>query len=287
MSKPSLHGRLIAEFDSLPRQIRVAAQWVLDNPRDVALLSMREQAKAAGVAPASMTRLAQRLGFNGYEALRDLYAEQIRRGDGDFSAKVEELVSRRQREGDTALAYDLADTIERHMRHLADAAVLDTVTEAAQRLTKARRIYVVGLRSSYAVAYHFAYVCGLAGADVQLLDGPGGSGADRLRGSGPQDAILAVSVKPYTRAGVDLVDYATDRGLEVVALTDSPVSPLVRRASVSIIVPTSSPSFFHTMAPAFSTVEALAAIMAAKKGQSALDAVREMEQQFRDLSTHI
>ncbi|MGN6550150.1 MAG: MurR/RpiR family transcriptional regulator [Pararhizobium sp.] len=287
MSDPTLRSRLMAEFDAMPRQIKVAAQWVLDNPQDVALLSMREQARKAGVTPASMTRLAQRMGFEGYDGLRGVFAERIRRGEMKFSSKAEALVARRSNEGEDALAFDLADTLSRHMRTLAEPAVLDSVRAAVAVLTEARRVYVMGFRSSYPVASHFAYVHSLAGGDARLLDAPGGTGADRLRGAGPDDAMLAISVKPYTRAAVDLVDYALACGIAIVALTDSPVSPLVRRARTSIVVPTSSPSFFHTMTPAFATVEALAAMLAATAGEQALEAVREMERQFDDLSTHI
>jgi DNA-binding MurR/RpiR family transcriptional regulator len=287
MLEPTLRSRLLAEFEDMPRQIRTAAQWVLDNPRDVALLSMREQAKKAGVMPASMTRLAQRMGFDGYDGLRDVYAERIRRGEAEFSSKAEALLARRRSEGDGALAFALAETLGRHMQALAAPALLDSVKAATAVLAQARRIYVVGFRSSYPVACHFAYVHSLAGGDARLLDAPGGTGADRLRGAGPQDAMLAISVKPYTRAAVELVDYGLTRELAVVALTDSSVSPLVGRARTTIIVPTASPSFFHTLTPAFAIVEALAATLAAAAGEAALDAMREMERQFDDLSTHI
>jgi DNA-binding MurR/RpiR family transcriptional regulator len=84
-----------------------------------------------------------------------------------------------------------------------------------------------------------------------------------------------------------VVEYARILGLTIVAITDSVVSPLVGRADTAIIVPTDSPSFFHTMAPAFVVAESLAAILAATAGDSALAAVRAMEHQFDMLSTHI
>jgi DNA-binding MurR/RpiR family transcriptional regulator len=287
MLEPAFRSRLLEAYDAMPRRLRAAAQWVLDNPRDVALLSMREQARRAGVTPASMTRLAQRMGFEGYEGLRDLYAERLRRGETEFSGRAEALVARRRQDGDGALAFDHAETLGRHMAALCQADALDAVTNAAAVLAGARRIHVLGYRSSYPVACHFAYVYGLAGGSVRLLDGPGGTGPDALREAKEGDALLAVSVKPYTRAAIELVDYAAGMGLEVVAITDSVVSPLVARARAAIVVPTESPSFFHTMTPAFAVAEALAAMLAASAGDHALDAVRAMERQFERLSTHI
>ena len=287
MVDPPFRSRLLEAYQAMPRQLRAAAQWVLDNPRDVALLTMREQARRAGVTPASMTRLAQRMGLEGYEDLRNLYAEGLRRGETEFSDKAGALVERRRQGGDGALAFGLIETLERHLASLCRPAALEEVTKAASVLAAAGRIHALGYRSSYTVACHFAYVCGLAGGAVRLLDGPGGTGPDALRDAGPGDALLAVSVKPYTRAAVELVDYALTRGLDVVAITDSVVSPLVARARAAIIVPTESPSFFHTMAPAFAVAEALAAILAATAGDRALAAVRAMELQFKSLSTHI
>ena len=279
--------RLLESFEAMPRQLRVAGQWVLDNPREVALLSMSEQARRAGVTPASMTRLAQRMGLDGFESLRGIYAEKLRRGEAEFSGKAEAMVARSRRDGDNALAFDLAEQLERHMAALREPAVLEAVAKAAGVLAAARQVHVLGYRSSYPVACHFAYVYGLAGGNVRLLDGPGGTGPDALCAAGEGDALLAVSVKPYTRTAVELADYATARGLDVVAITDSIVSPLVGRARAAIIVPTESPSFFHTMAPAFAIAEALAAILAAASGDRALAAVREMERQFDFLSTHL
>jgi DNA-binding MurR/RpiR family transcriptional regulator len=287
MFEPAFRSRLLNDFETMPRQLRAAAQWVLDNPRDVALLSMRAQAQRAGVTPASMTRLAQRMGFDGYDALRDLYAERLRRGETEFSGKAEELVKRRKRDGDGALAFDLAETLERHMAALCHPAALEAVSGAAAVLAGAGRIYALGYRSSYPVASHFAYVYGLAGGAVRLLDGAGGTGPDPLWEARAGDALLAVSVKPYTRAAVELVDYALTRKLEIVAITDSIVSPLVSRARAAIIVPTDSPSFFHTMTPAFAIAETLAAILVAAAGDGALAAMRDVERQFDALSTHI
>jgi DNA-binding MurR/RpiR family transcriptional regulator len=287
MLEPAFRSRLLEAYGTMPRQLRAAAQWVLDNPRDVALLSMREQAQRAGVTPASMTRLAQRMGLEGYDGLRALYAEGLRRGETEFSGRAEALVARRRKGGDGVLAFDLAETLERHMAALCRPDALDAVTAVAAALAGARRVHVLGYRSSYPVACHFAYVYGLAGGSVRLLDGPGGTGPDALREAGKGDALLAISVKPYTRAAIELVDYAVSMGLDVVAITDSVVSPLMARARAAIVVPTESPSFFHTMTPAFAVAEALAAMLAASSGERALAAVRAMERQFENLSTHI
>lgn len=287
MSDAPLHSQLLAKFDEMPSQLQAAARWALDHPQDVALLTVREQAKRAGVVPATMTRLAQRLDFEGYEAVRALYAESLRRRGAGFSSKAEALLARRKLNGEAALAFDLIDSLGHQMAGLSAPAALSRITAAAKAIRNARRVYALGQRSSYPVAFHFAYVLGLAGGNARLLDGPGATGSDGLRGARNGDVLVAVSVRPYTRATVQTTRYAARRGVDIVAITDSTVSPLAREARASIVVPTESPSFFHTMTPAFAVAEALAALAVAAGGERALAAVREIEQQFSALSTHV
>src|SRR5258708_12564090 len=70
----SFDSRLKANFENLSPQLQEAARWVIDHPADVALLSLREQARRAGIAPATLTRLAQRRGLRGYDCVRKPYA---------------------------------------------------------------------------------------------------------------------------------------------------------------------------------------------------------------------
>ncbi|MFM9709770.1 MurR/RpiR family transcriptional regulator, partial [Streptomyces galilaeus] len=84
-----------ALFDDLPQQLQAAARWVLDHPADVALLSMRDQARRAGVPPVTLTRLAKRLGFAGFDEMKALYAQSMRGRPDNFRDRAEELVARR------------------------------------------------------------------------------------------------------------------------------------------------------------------------------------------------
>src|SRR2546421_3925827 len=103
MGDAALVGLLKSGFDGLSPQLQEAARWVIDHPADVALLSTREQARRAGVAPATFTRLAQRFGLSGYDEVRKLYGEAVRQRPESFRGRAQELLQRRDAEGDAAL----------------------------------------------------------------------------------------------------------------------------------------------------------------------------------------
>ncbi|TWT04110.1 MurR/RpiR family transcriptional regulator [Reyranella sp. CPCC 100927] len=285
MPAAPLQDRLLDTLDTLPPQLRSAARWMLDHPDDVALLSMRSQAERAGVPPVTMTRLAQRLGFEGYESVRDLYAQAVRRRAIGFADKGGALVAR-GKASESRLVADMLAAAAGNVQRLADADVLAQVHAAAGVLGGARRIFALGLRSSFSVAFHFQYVASFAGADCHLIEGAGGTGADALRGAANGDALFAVSVKPYVRTTLDLARHAAARGMRVVALTDSTASPLARQADAAIVVPTESPSFFHTMVPAFAVAELLVALLATRRGEGALEAIAATEAELAALDIY-
>lgn len=287
MAPPPLAETLTALFDDLPRQLQAGARWVLDHPADVALLSMRDQARRAGVAPVTLTRLAKRLGFTGFDELKALYAQSMRGRPDNFRDRAEELVARRGIEGDAGLVADTIRAQTAHLQALAAPEAVAALTGAADRIVAADRVFCLGLRSAFPVAYVFHYVHALFGATSVLLDGAGGAGGDQLKAIGPRDVLLAVSVNPYARASVDAARYAAGRGAGVIAVTDSALSPLARLAGDSIIVQTGTPSFFHTMAPAFVAVETLAAMVAARRGPDALAALTAAEDYLAAFDTYL
>lgn len=278
---PQLVAQRIAhEFDQMPPRMRKVGTYVLDHPEDVALLSMREQARRAGVPPATMTRFAQRLGYTGYDEMRDLFAASIRGRVSDFSVRAGELAARRERLGEPTLARTLVNALVERVAALAEPERLTAIVDAAGVLAGAQHILCLGHRSSYAPAYHFAYVAGLYGAPTRLLDAPGGIGVDGLNTATSRDVMLAVSFAPYTRATVECANAARTLGLPIVAVTDSHASPLAQIASRTVAVPTDLADATHVAAPALAAIEMLAALVVAKSGPEGRAVLERNESEF-------
>jgi DNA-binding MurR/RpiR family transcriptional regulator len=287
MDHGPLTEQIIKAFDTMSVQLQAGARYVLDRPRDVALLSMREQARQAGVQPATMTRLAKYLGMDGYDEVRELYASAVREGDLGFAGKAGVQVVSQKLRGDKALAAEMLKSISAQINRLSAPDRLDSLVAAARALASARRIFCLGLRSSHSVAWHLHYVLSLVGERSTHIDGIAATGGDALARATSRDVLLVASVLPYTRMTVELAEYAVEQGMRVVAVTDSEVAPLAQIAQHSVIVPTDSPSFFHAMSPAFAVAEILGAIIAGRGGDEALATLRHTDQHLAALNTHL
>lgn len=288
MDLRGFNSRLRNGFAELSPQLCEAARWVIDHPTDVALLSAREQARRAGVTPATMTRLAQRLGLDGYDGVRKIFADAVRRRPDSYRGRAEELLARRDSEGDAALVQDIFISLAQHLQNFSAPGSVERFTAAADLVASASRVYCLGLRSSFAVSYIFHYIRSLFGSNSVLVDGSGGGiGIDVLRGIGRDDVLLVISVKPYVRQTIEATKYVRSRRARIVAVTDSEISPLTRLADATLFVRTETPSFFHTMAPAFAAVECLAALVAARRGTAALAALQASEDQLAAFGTYL
>ncbi len=273
--------RLREAYDSLPPKLKVAAQFLIDSPTEVALLSMREQARMAKVQPATMTRLAQWLGFSGFDELRALYADALRNDSGSFSSRSVKLLERRQTIGDAGLVNDYADAVISYVNHLKSPAFVEAVIAAADYLRSARTIYTAGVRSVFPVAFQFAYVSSYFADNVVLLDGPGATGMDAFRFADSRDVLVVTSVEPYATSIVSLAEDAHQRGTRIIAITDSSMSPIGRLATAVLPVQKLSPSFFDTITPAFVTAEILVALLAAHAGAGVTSRIGATEQRLR------
>ncbi len=254
-------------LEGLSPELLRAARWIEAHPREVALHSMRECGRRAGLAPASLTRLAQALGFPGFEAIKHLcqalFAEQ-----GGYAGRAEVLqASARQDKDWLALLNEAQHANSASVGGLNQAAQLEA---AADAMLKARRVYFLGLRASHGLVLHLHYTYGLLASNGVLLQGLGGTLADQIGEMGEADLLVVTSSAAYTRQTVEAVAQANTRRVTVVALTDSALSPIARSAAHTLLFRTDSPSYFHSMVGALALTEALAAAVAVRGGRKVL-----------------
>ncbi|ESY79349.1 transcriptional regulator [Mesorhizobium sp. LNHC221B00] len=274
-------------YELLPRQMQVAARWLLDHPTEVALLTMREQARRAGLPPATLTRLAKRLGFDGFAKLKEIFADSIRGRPESLAGRAEEPLPPREIEGDGVLIGDTIKALHGHLSELAQPAAIAALAAAADLMVESRQIFCIGLRSSFPAAHLMHYVGSLLGSPTILIDGIGGTANDTLRSIGPRDVLLAVTVSPYSRYTMQVAEFAVSRGARLVALTDSEISPIAKLSQIVIRVRTEMPSLFRTMTPAFAAVECLVELIAVKRGSRALESLAENEAHLAGFNTYV
>jgi DNA-binding MurR/RpiR family transcriptional regulator len=284
MDYAKLSKALADGFPSLSPQLQLAARHVLDRPDDVALMSMRGLAANAGVHPTTMVRLARRFDFQSFNDFRRLFQKRLRGHPSDYARRARDL--QKHAGGAQDLVAAVMEKGLANLRQSFEVNGAERFQRAVENIIAGRRVYMAGLRSCYPVAFYFHYIYRVFRDNGVLLHGQGGTFSDELRNFTAADVVVAISFEPYSKETVAAVEFARARGGSAVALTDSLISPLARSADSVLLIENESPSFFHSVAPAMSAVEALVALMVADGGPAALKAIGDSETQLNQFDAY-
>ncbi len=249
--------RLADGLQDLTPETRKAATYVLENPQDVGVSTVREIAEAAKVKPNTVVRMARHAGFEGYDDFRAPFREEIRNGTASFPDRARWLQSIASG-GDLGTLF--ADMVGSTIQNIEDTFAgidVDDLHRAAQLIWTARKVYTLGVGVNAANAQNFTYLASTGMVDFNAIPRPGSNAYDDLVWADDQDALIAITCKPYRREVVEAVALAKDQGMRVVALSDSPASPIIRAADVGIVISTDTPQFFPSSVSTIAVLETL------------------------------
>ncbi len=286
MEYPAVKKMIVDRFQGLSPQLQLAARYVLDKPDDIALNSMRRVADLAGVQPATMVRLAQALGYENYNQFRLPFNHRLRGRKADYAERAKILQQRKTENNFSHLYDDLQAASSENIAEAFSGNSQEELLAFCDTLLAANHIYVLGLRGSFPVAFAFHYGYGMFRRNATLLDGQAGTFADHLRALQDEDVVLAIGFSPYTASTVRTLDYTLEKGVRLLTLTDSAVSPLAEKAHQTLLVPHDSPSFYQSFVAPLAMAEALVAFMAAQGGEGVLADIEASENQLSNFEAY-
>jgi DNA-binding MurR/RpiR family transcriptional regulator len=262
-----------ARFADMSPQFQAGAAFLLDHPEEVAVSSMRKLAEQAAVQPAALVRLAQQLGFPGWNELREVFVARVRATPEPMANRARSLVKPSAKE---ALGANLL-AAQRHNLDVAGAQNARLIVDTAKLLRKAAHVHVAGFRSCYPVAFGLVYAYRLFRSSVSLLTGEAGTLEMQLRGIDRRSATIVVSYAPYSVEAARVAQAAHEQGSRLVAITDSAVAPVALNADKVLIFGHDSRSFFPSMIGATAIAESLVAHLLALEGDGAVAALEKAE----------
>lgn len=232
---------------------RRVAEQLLADPSSVAFGTVASLAAAAETSGPTVVRLATKLGFDGFSALQD--AVQL-----ELSARLQPAVERIRAPHDAGA---LERALQLEVDNVRDtlAAVDPKSFDSAVRAVSDRRrsVFVISGESTVGIAAHFADGLALLRERVHVVSGSAVAVARALTFLQERDVLVAVEVRRYESWVVEAVDGARERGAAVIALTDSPLSPLARDAFAAFVVTADGPGPFDSHTGTLALLNALTA----------------------------
>ncbi|HEV7345931.1 MAG TPA: MurR/RpiR family transcriptional regulator [Devosia sp.] len=222
-----LRSAILDRKAELPKRLVQVAAYALDHPDEIAFGTAASIAQSAGVQPSTLVRFAQQFGFDGFSGLQLLFQARLRARTSSYEDRLRAL----EADGPalTASATILNGFVAAAHRSV-DAIGASVEPEAFERavalLAQARTIHLIAKRRSYPISSYMAYAFGKLKVRYQLVGTAAGIDDDMLAMATPEDAAFAVSFAPYASESADQARAMAARGIPVVSLTDSALSPL-------------------------------------------------------------
>jgi DNA-binding MurR/RpiR family transcriptional regulator len=225
--------RLLEVAERLPKRLRQCAEYVAANKDRIAVSTVAEMAEGAGVQPSAFMRFCQIMGFSGFSEMQKLFRESFVGGWPDYTTRLQHL--REKAEGSpSALLAEFVEAGRMSLENLFKTIEPQSLEQAVQVLADAQMIHIIGLRRSFPVASYMAYAFEKMDVPAMLHSAVGR--LDNRNAIRPGDVLLAITFSPYSAETIELVEAAQARGVPVVALTDTIVSPLRKYEAIILSV---------------------------------------------------
>ena len=254
----ALRQRIRDRYDELSPHLQRIARLALDQPNQLALQTIAVTAETVGVQPSTLIRFAKEFGYDGFSGLQQVFKLRLIEGGANYREKVfESRAQTGQPEDLQGLLDGCLDGLVQSLQELRSTIDLADLARAITLCHDARHIYVAGLRRSRPIATYFAYGMNRLERRCSLLDFGGGMAEQQVANMSHDDLLVAIAFTPYSQSVVDIVRDARVRGLPILALTDTAVSPLSRGATVSFRGDTTVAGPFRPIAGAIGLVQTI------------------------------
>lgn len=257
--------KLSQSLAELPPSLRKVADYILRHPLKAATLTIEEMAQATATSPAAVNRLAKALDLGGYSGMKAELVATLQQMVSPVDKLRNELA---QRPGGEFGLHEQIQSASSNLATTASNNQAETFEAFVGSLIGARKVYVLGFGNS-------VYLAGLAAstlvpfcADACAISMEGGNenAAYRLAAITDQDVLLAISLPRYSQDTLQLSRFAHERGATVLAITDSPASPLTPIARHVLFAPADHPVLTSSSIAVLALIEGLVAgVMARNK----------------------
>lgn len=265
------------------------ANFLKEHYDNAVYLTASKLGEIAGVSESTVVRFAIELGFDGYpklqEALQELVkneltASQRMKVSSDRIAKTDKHILKTVLESDSAR---ITSTLENINQREFD--------EAVDYIVNAKRVYIVGGRSSSALSHFLDFYLNLMRDNViNASTGAVTETFEHIFRIEEGDLLIGISFPRYSNKTVKAIEYAHSRGAKTIAITDGKQSPIVKDATISLIASSDMLSFIDSLVAPLSLINALLAAISMKRKDyiaKGLDQLEDLWDEYKVYSSNI
>ncbi len=273
--------RMLNLMDSFSKSRKRIARFIIDNFDTAPFMTAAKLAKVVDTSESTVVRFAVELGFEGYPEMAKAMQEQARHSLTSVQRlrMANETIDRNDvlksvLKADITRIKDTMDDIDR-----------GTFNRIVKKLIKANKIYILGVRSSAALAMYLGFYFNLIFDSVHLVQTTSASEIfEQILGAGEGDVVIGISFPRYSKRTSKAMEYTGKKGAYVVAISDSVNAPIAKWADSTLIAHSDMTSFVDSLTAPLSVINALivaAGLMREDKVMGTLTALEKIWDEYQ------
>ena len=255
-------------------QKKIAA-YIRENYDKAAFMTASKLGQAVGVSESTVVRFVIEFGFDGYpdfqRALKDLVRTNL--------TSVQRVEVTNNLIGDSNVLDKVLYSDMAKIKRTADGIDKKSFESAVEKISRAKNIYIIGVRASSYLAGFLNYSLRMIFDNVRMVQTTSGSEIfEQMMNIGEGDVLIAVSFPRYSRTVIKGVEYAHKKGADVIALTDSRESPIAENADELLVAQSDMASFADSLVAPMSVINALIVAVSRENGEMLSERLHRLEE---------
>ncbi len=267
---------------SIGKKSFLALEAMVEDADVVAMSNIVELSDKTQLSAASITRLAKLLGFKGYGQFQLIFKQKSKMANSFYSDGVNRLLAQKH-DSVKSLMQHQGMSINQNISQTIAQLDNDHMVNATSLLAKKNRIHIFAYRHSAAIANILRYGLALLRPNVQMLVQEAHGEAIALGQLKKDDLLVVIGSSPYSNVTLKIAAIAKKQQCQILAITDSKLSPLNELATVALTIPSSTHFFTNSLVSSCFLIESLLSLTAIELGNTAVNHIKHHEQLLSQL----
>ena len=262
---------------------RRIAGYITDSYDKAAFMTASKLGKMVGVSESTVVRFAVELGFDGYPEMQKAMQEMVM----NRLTSVQRIEVATDRIGNQDVLGKVLQADADKIRQTAETISRDDFQTAVDVILRARRIYVLGVRSAAPLANFAGYYMNYMFDDIRIITVSGaGEMFENLVNIKPDDVVIAFSFPRYSSATLKAVQYCREIGATVIGITNSHLSPLAENSDYVLIAKSDMVSLVDSLVAPLSVVNALLVALASAREKEVQKSLGTLERVWEEYNIY-
>tara|TARA_B100000470_G_C19793004_1_gene393031 strand:+ start:2191 stop:3066 length:876 start_codon:yes stop_codon:yes gene_type:complete len=270
---------LVEGYNNYPKEVQKAAKYLMSNTFEIPVYSLRKISKKAEVSPSTLIRLVRMLGFERYDDFKNVYIEEAKNSVSHFTLNAQKIQKQKTDKSFVKFEKFALKAIDSTLND----EIYDKIDPLINLILGAKNIYIVGMRSTFSLAFYLHYLLHMMLPNVILIRDQEGMLMSEITHMNNQDLVFVFGITPLSSSSIFTIKQIVTKDPKTVVLTDEIIANIVPNATQLVSLGNNSQTFIPSFIPFITFSELLVSKLIAKGDKRILSYIKKTELELSEV----